>query len=246
VLLVTPFCVFPPRHGGARRIDGLLRELRRDFDIVLVTDEAALYDARSFAYFDGLHAVHFVQRPTDANGGGAVDLGQRLRTHCHPSLVDAVKAALQRYRPDLVQIEHVELASLSRLRLPSQRWILGLHDAFAATDFNDRTEGDRLEQSVMQSYDAVTVCSAEDQAMISHPRVVRIPNGSAVFAAYTPSTSFQLLFLGPFRYAQNLEGIRQFLSQAYPAIKTAVPAARLLILGGEQAPARIAGDAVFN
>ena len=246
VLLVTPFCVFPPRHGGARRIDGLLRELRRDFDIVLVTDEAALYDARSFAYFDGLHAVHFVQRPTDANGGGAVDLGQRVRTHCHPSLVDAVKAALQRYRPDLVQIEHVELATLSRLRLPSQRWILGLHDAFAATDFNDRTEGERLEQSVMQSYDAVTVCSAEDQAMISHPRVVRIPNGSAVFAAYTPSTSFQLLFLGPFRYAQNLEGIRQFLSQAYPAIKAVVPAARLLILGGEQATARIAGDAVFS
>jgi GT2 family glycosyltransferase/glycosyltransferase involved in cell wall biosynthesis len=247
VLLVTPFCVFPPRHGGARRIDGLLREMRRDFDIVLVTDEAALYDARSFAYFDGLHAVHFVQRPMDPNRGGATDLGQRLRAHCHPSLVDAVQAALRRYRPDLVQIEYVELASLSRLRLPSQRWILGLHDAFAATDFNDRTEGDRLEQSVMHSYDAVTVCSAEDQAMISHPRVVNVPNGSAaVSSVYAPSTSFQLLFLGPFRYAQNLEGIRNFLSQAYPAIKAAVPPTRLLILGGEQAPARIAGDAVFS
>jgi GT2 family glycosyltransferase/glycosyltransferase involved in cell wall biosynthesis len=246
VLIVTPFCVFPPRHGGARRIDGLLRELRRDFEIVLVTDEAALYDARSLAYFDGLHAVHFVQRPKDANGGSAADLGQRLRTHCHVSLVDAVEAALQRYRPDLVQIEHVELASLSRLRLPSQRWILGLHDAFSAADFNDRTEGDRLQQSVMKSYDAVTVCSAEDQAMISHPRVVNVPNGSAaVSASYTPSMSFQLLFLGPFRYAQNLEGIRQFLSQAYPAIKAAEPAARLLILGGERAPARISGDAVF-
>ncbi|HWZ70479.1 MAG TPA: glycosyltransferase [Casimicrobiaceae bacterium] len=246
VLLVTPFCVFPPRHGGARRIDGLLRELRRDFDIVLVTDEAALYDARSFAYFDGLHAVHFVQRPMETNRGGAADLGQRLRAHCHPSLVDAVQAALRRYRPDLVQIEYVELASLSRLRLPSQRWILGLHDAFAATDFNDRAEGDRLEQSVVQSYDAVTVCSAEDQAMISHPRVVTVRNGSAAAStAYTPSMSFQLLFLGPFRYVQNLQGIRQFLSQAYPAIKAAEPAARLLILGGEQAPARIAGDAVF-
>jgi len=245
VLFVTPFCVFPPRHGGARRIDGLLRELRRDFEIVLVTDEAALYDARSFAYFDGLHAVHFVQRPKDVNGGGTADLGQRLRIHCHPSLVDAVEAALQRYRPDLVQVEHVELASLSRLRLPSQRWILGLHDAFSTVDFIDGTEGHRLQQFVIQSYDAVTVCSAEDEAMISHPRVVRVPNGSAVSTTHTPSTSFQLLFLGPFRYAQNLEGIRQFLSQAYPAIKAAVPAAGLLIVGGEQAPAHIAGDAVF-
>ena len=247
VLFVTPFCVFPPRHGGARRIDGLLRELRRDFDIVLITDEAALYDARSFAFYDGLHAVHFVQRPKDANGGGAADLGQRLRTHSHPSLVDAVQSALQRYRPDLVQIEHVELADLSRLRLPSQRWILGLHDAFSAKDFGDRAECDRLQQRVIQSYDAVTVCSAEDQAMISHPRVVTVPNGAAAASAvYTASVSSQMLFLGPFRYAQNLEGIRLFLCHAYPAIKAAVPAASLLILGGDQAPARIAGDAAFS
>ena len=247
VLFVSPFCVFPPRHGGARRIDGLLRELRRDFDIVLVTDEAALYDARSFAFFDGLHAAHFVQRPRESNSGDGANLGQRLRSHCHPALVDAVQTALRRYRPDLVQIEHVELAELSRLRLPSQRWILGLHDAFSAADFKDRAEGDRLRQSVMQGYDAITVCSAEDEAMISHPRVVNVPNGwTPVSAAHTPSTSFQLLFLGPFRYAQNLECIRHFLSQAYPAIKAAVPATRLLILGGEQAPARVAGDAVFS
>jgi len=247
VLFVTPFCVFPPRHGGARRIDALLRELRRDFDIVLVTDEAALHDARSFAYFDGLHAVHFVQRPVESNGGGGANLGQRIRSHCHPPLVDAVQTALRRYRPDLVQIEHVELAPLSRLRFPSQRWVLGLHDAFSAADFNDRADGDRLQQSVIQGYDAITVCSAEDQTMISHPRVVNVPNGwTPVSASYTPSTSLQLLFLGPFRYAQNLEGIRHFLSQAYPAIRAAVPAIRLLILGGEQAPARIAGDAVFS
>jgi GT2 family glycosyltransferase len=246
LLVVTPFCVFPPRHGGARRIEGLLRELRRDFDIVLITDEAALYDARSFAFYDGLHAVHFVQRPRDANRGAPADLGERLRSHVHPSLVDAVQNALRRYRPDLVQIEHVELADLSRLRLPSQRWILGLHDAFTAKDFSDRAEGDRLQQQVIESYDAVTVCSAEDLAMISHPHVVSVPNGSApASAAYTPSASFQMLFLGPFRYTQNLEGIRRFLTQAYPAIKAAVPEASVLILGGDQAPARVADDGAF-
>jgi GT2 family glycosyltransferase/glycosyltransferase involved in cell wall biosynthesis len=247
VMFVTPFCVFPPRHGGARRIDGLLRELRREYDIILVTDEAALYDARSLAFFDGLHAVHFVQRPKDATLGAAIDLGGRLRAHCHPSLVEAVEAALRRYQPDLVQIEHIELASLNRLRLPSQRWILGLHDAFLASDFHDCAEGERLQLNIMQGYDAVTVCSAEDAAMISHQRVASIPNASSrSSAAHTPSTSFQILFLGPFRYAQNLDGIRNFLSLAYPAIKAAVPAACLLILGGDQAPARVAGDALFS
>jgi GT2 family glycosyltransferase/glycosyltransferase involved in cell wall biosynthesis len=247
VMVVTPFCVFPPQHGGARRIEGLLRELRREYDIVLVTDEAALYDARSLAFFDGLHAVHFVQRPKDAAPGAEVDLGARIRAHCHPSLVEAVQTALRRYQPDLVQIEHVELASLSRLRLPSQRWILGLHDAFVASDFHDRDEGERLQRNIMQDYDAVTVCSAEDAAMISHRRVASIPNASSpVSVAHVPSTAFQLLFIGPFRYAQNLDGIRSFLRLAYPAIKAAVPAARLLILGGEQALARVAHDTLFS
>ena len=246
-MFVTPFCVFPPRHGGARRIEGLLRELRREYDIVLVTDEAALYDARSLAFFDGLHAVHFVQRPKDTTSGAAVDLGERLRTHYHPSLVEAVEAALRRCQPDLIQVEHVELASLSRLRLPSQRWILGLHDAFLASDFHDRAEGERLRLNIMRDYDAVTVCSAEDAAMISHPRVASIPNASSPApATHAPSTPFQLLFLGPFRYIQNLDGIRNFLSLAYPAIKAAVPQARLLILGGDQAPARVAGDPLFS
>ncbi len=247
VLFVTPFCVFPPRHGGARRIDGLLRELRRDFDVVLVSDEAVIYDARSFAYFDRLHAVHFVQRPKDPSDGATGDLAQRLRDHCHTSLIDAVRTAMARYHPDLVQVEHVELADLSRLRLPSQRWVLGLHDAFAVADFRDRTEGALLQQRITDGYDAVTVCSAEDRALISHPRIVSVPNGSAPSSfAYTPSASSQMLFAGPFRYTQNLDGIRRFLIDAYPVIKSAVPAATLVILGGDHGPERVAGDAVFS
>jgi GT2 family glycosyltransferase len=246
VLFVTPFCVFPPRHGGARRIDGLLRELRQDFDVVLITDEAAIYDARSFAFFDRLYAVHLVQRPGDSNAGAAIDLGQRLRQHCHPALVEAVQSALRRYRPEVVQVEHFELADLARLRRPNQRWVLGLHDSFAARDFGNPAEGQQMQQRVNEMYDAVTVCSTEDRAMISHPLVVTVPNGVALPSiAYVPSTSFQLLFPGPFRYAQNLDGIRRFLTEAYPIIKESVPATRLLILGGEGAPKRIQGDPAF-
>jgi hypothetical protein len=41
LLLATPFAVYPPRHGGARRIAGLLAHLRQDYDVILVSDEAA-------------------------------------------------------------------------------------------------------------------------------------------------------------------------------------------------------------
>jgi glycosyltransferase involved in cell wall biosynthesis len=53
------------------------------------------------------------------------------------------------------------------------------------------------------------------------------------------------LFIGPFRYAQNLDGIRRFLRVAYPAIKLAVPSTRLVVLGGDGAAQAIEGDAAF-
>jgi GT2 family glycosyltransferase/glycosyltransferase involved in cell wall biosynthesis len=246
LLLVTPFCIFPPRHGGARRIEGLLQRLRAEFAIVLVTDEASLYDARSFQHFDGLHAVVLVQRPDGAGKRTGVGLADRMHAHCHRDLTDAVRHALGRYHPDLVQVEHVELAELSALRAPGQRWVLGLHDAYDPGDFSDPDAAARFQEHVLESYDAITVCSAEDQAMIAHPRTVCVPNGTSVVAEeHQPSTSAQLLFMGPFRYAQNLEGIRRFLRVAYPAIKAAVPGARLLVLGGDGAPQAVAGDSAF-
>jgi glycosyltransferase involved in cell wall biosynthesis len=246
VLVVTPFCVFPPRHGGARRVEGLLQRLRDEFDIVLLSDEGSLYDARSFTYFDGLRAVKLVQRRECGALSGDADLEKRIELHCHETMVRALQTALSDYRPQLVQIEHVELAALSRLRMPGQKWVLALHDAFVTSDFRDSQAASRFNQHLVESYDAVTVCSPEDQTLIAHPRAICVPNGASIeVSEHAPSDSAQLLFMGPFRYAQNLQGIRRFLRVAYPQIKAAVPSARLLVLAGDRAEQSIAGDAAF-
>ena len=233
LLVVTPFAAFPPRHGGARRVAELLRLLRNAFDIALVTDEAALYDARSFAYFSGLCAIHLVQR-VELASAAAQTLQQRMQAHCHPALVAAVLEALRSHRPDLVAVEHAELAELVRLRTPDARWILDLHDAYGPADFAERAEAARFSE-LLREYDALTVCSDEDGAMLEHPRIVCIPNGSSMAdSEYRPSASQQLLFIGPFRYGPNREGIVRFLREAWPAIRAAVPAASVLILGGDE------------
>jgi GT2 family glycosyltransferase/glycosyltransferase involved in cell wall biosynthesis len=246
VLVVTPFCVFPPRHGGARRVEGLLQRLRHEFDIVVLSDEASLYDARSFAYFDGLQAVKLVQRRECGPLTGDADLEKRIELHCHETMIGALQKTLAEYRPDVVQIEHVELAALSRLRMPGQKWVLALHDAFVASDFRDSRAASRLNQHLSDSYDAVTVCSPEDRRLIGHPRVICVPNGTSIeVSEHAPSASAQLLFMGPFRYVPNLQGIRRFLHVAYPQIKAAVPSACLLVLAGDRAEQAIAGDAAF-
>src|SRR5207237_10831089 len=124
----------------------------------------------------------------------------------------AVREALERYRPDLVQIEHAELLALSELRSDAQRWVLSLHDAI-----DEHSVGDAMERSAfrraLERFDAVVACSAEDARLVDHPRVVEIGNGAHFPPdGYHPSCGTQLLFLGPFRYARHLDGLRRCLS----------------------------------
>jgi glycosyltransferase involved in cell wall biosynthesis len=178
-------------------------------------------------------------------GRPTAPLDERIEAHCHEDLVRAVRQALLRYRPELVQIEHIELAALSGLRMPGQRWVLGLHDAYLPEDFSTPESARRWHDHLLTSYDAVTVCSPEDEALSAHPWTVCVPNGTSFAAVKSSPSSFQMLFMGPFRYAQNLHGIRRFLRTAYPQIKAAVPEASLQVLGGDGAPDAVASDELF-
>jgi hypothetical protein len=245
VLVVTPFAVFPPRHGGARRVAGLLAHLRRDHDVILVSDEASLYDARSFVHFDALYAVHLLQR-ADAAATASQALDARMQAHLHAPLVEAVREALARYRPGVVQVEHVELAGLVGLRGRGERWVLDLHDAYGDADFADAQAARRFARETLAAYDAVTVCSDEDAALVAHPRVFVVPNASSVEPeGYVPSAGASLLFMGPFRYAPNLAGMRRFLQDCYPSIRSAVPHVELVVLGGDEGPAMVVDDQAF-
>ncbi len=236
LLLVTPFAVFPPRHGGARRIAELVRCLCRDYDVVLVSDEADLYDARSFAWMDGLAAAYLVRRAGEERAPQNAPMDARMRVHAHPALAQTVAAAIARHRPAVVQIEHAELAGLVTARQPGERWVLSLHDACSTGEFSSPQAFQAFERDVVQRFDAVIVCSPEDGALVQHPRIACVPNGSSVrLGDYQPSQAARLLFIGPFRYAPNVRGIEAFVRDAYPRIRAAMPAVELIILGGDEA-----------
>ncbi len=236
LLLVTPFAVFPPRHGGARRIAELVRALSRDYAIVLVSDEADLYDARSFAWLDGLAAVYLVRRDGEERTRQNAPMDERMRVHAHAALMQTVAMAIAQHRPSVVQVEHAELAGLVAARRSGARWVLSLHDACTAADFSSPAAFAAFERDLVERFDAVIVCSPEDAALVQHRRVACVPNGSAVrLDDYTPSQAARLLFIGPFRYAPNALGIQAFARDAYPQIRAAIPGAELVVLGGDEA-----------
>jgi GT2 family glycosyltransferase/glycosyltransferase involved in cell wall biosynthesis len=255
VLLVTPFALFPPAHGGARRVAELTRRLGQDVDLILLSDERSLYGPASEAFFGAFRSVHIVEGRGDQKGEATLPWPQRLQRHVHPAMRAELERLIAVYDPDLVQVEFMELAALRPARPGRARWLLSLHDVYL-----DGGAHDAVQRRALKDFAAVTVCSAEDAALLnehgaSTPKRSRasplpqsasaqvrlIPNGAtARLEQYQPSPQApELLFMGPFRYAPNFHGIRAFLRLCWPAIRERFPDATLSILGGpESAPIR--------
>ncbi|UXI69698.1 glycosyltransferase [Tahibacter amnicola] len=245
VLVVSPFALFPPAHGGARRVAELVKRLHRDVDFILLSDERSLYSAESEPGLSMFLATHLVEGRGDRAGEAPLDLIQRLERHCWPHLKRELERLIALYDPDIVQIEFMELARLAELRRGRAKWLLALHDVYVRG--ND-TSFDEPQHAAIARYDAVTACSSEDATLLRHTHVALIGNGAVDRrgTANPSADSPHLLFMGPFRYAQNLGGIRAFLDQAWPTLKQRVPALSLTILGGAESAVVVAADARFR
>ncbi|HEX3462870.1 MAG TPA: SPASM domain-containing protein [Candidatus Elarobacter sp.] len=246
LLLASPYAVYPPAHGGAIRIAELLRTLAAKYRVVLLSDEERLYTPESTAHFAGLDAVHLVGgRPAER----AEDVGRRIPrilNHTHAGFRAELRRLLVSYEPEIVQIEYVELAAAVAERRNGAAWFLTLHDVLFTPE--TANEDDRFERGLLEKYDAAVVCSAEDAALVRGLRTEVVPNGTRLAAVpYVPSRgNTEILFAGPFRYTQNLEGIRAFLELVYPGLKRAVPQVRLVVLGGDGAPETARTMACFD
>lgn len=233
LLLVTPFAIHPPAHGGARRVVELARRLAGEYDVILLSDEASAYSEDSDAWSAGLASVHLVEGRGDQPGQAEQDLPTRLQRHVHERLRHEFQRLVAVYRPDVVQVEFMELAGLAALRSGDARWCLDLHDVYL-----DGGPDDALQRRLMDRYDVLCACSREDASQLADPRALLVPNGASDrLAAARASSGSDILFMGPFRYAPNREGIEAFLREAWPRLRARVPDATLTILGGSEAAA---------
>ena len=231
ILIVTPYAIYPPAHGGAMRLQKLIQLISPFFTIVLVTDEADEYTPSALNYFEPLSSIHMVAGRPDGIGVGMIE---RIRSHSHPALKTALRMLAVSRDPALVQIEFTELAGLIEARRNSVPWLLTLHEVWLSDRSESISSDERDESALVQKFDAIIACSEEDAQLIHHRSVHIVPNGADTYAKpYTPSPeSGPLLFIGPFRYGPNLLGIRKFLEDVYPRLLKSVPNLRLWVLGG--------------
>jgi GT2 family glycosyltransferase len=235
VLMISPFTMYPPAHGGAIRMCRLAEALAERYSVVLLSDEAEGFTAGPRALFGNLAAVHLV------GGRGVVEPGAgrvaRVEAHCHPRLRHELLRLIRSVRPDAVQVEFSELSGLGALRRGDARWLITLHDVTVGLD--GAPGDDAAEMESLSRFDGVFVCSAEDASLVPGLQPVVVPNGMDEMG-YVPSNegSRAILFAGPFRYRPNFEGIGDFVREVFPRLRSRVPGVELWILAGAGASER--------
>ncbi len=235
VLVVSPFRVLPPDHGGARRIHRLCAALAPRWRFLLLSDEAEGHRADAWAHAGPFEGVCLVGGREDGGAGRIA----RMASHGHAGLQAALDRLAAVHRPDLVQIEHMELAMLRPpAGIPA---LLSAHDVLLGAG----GPADEAEREALARFAAVITCSAEDAALLDPLPATVVPNGADARRPLPPSEGAGLLFAGPFRYAPNREGIAAFLGEVFPALRARLPSVTLTVLAGEDGPATVAGDPRF-
>ena len=247
LIVVTPYCIYPPAHGGAVRLCHLIRELSASYQVHLLSDEEILYTGKSTRYYASLASLHVAER-VEAPSPEPVRI-RRIKSHSHPALQEQLSHMITASAPAGVQIEFVELSQLIQARKKrKQPWILTLHDVLLSASPEHYSAADRYEWHWIQQYDAVVTVVEEEAKLVPAHIVSVVPNATvAEPERYVSSEGAHgLLFMGPFRYRPNMEGIKLFLERVFPRLRKDFSNLELWILGGSEALDLTADSPLFQ
>jgi glycosyltransferase involved in cell wall biosynthesis len=230
VLIASPYLPFPLSHGGAVRMYNLMRRAAEEFDLILLafterpeTPARELLGICMEAWLvqrAGSHALPSTGRP---------DVVEEFSSDAFRG---ALRLALRRWRPDIVQLEFTQMAQYAADCAPA-RTILVEHDITFDLysqllslsedwDLRRQTELWRdFETAAWRNMTCVVAMSEKDRAMIRAPRVAALPNGVDL-ERFRPSAREpeprRLLFIGSFAHLPNLLAAAFFLGEVWPAL----------------------------
>lgn len=236
-VLISPFAILPPTHGGARRILELARACSESVDWILLQDEAATPADPATdddACFRQIHSIP--HRPESGNS-----LEQRWAAHAHPGMRNSLDWLLATHAPGVLLFEHVECIGLIESLPQGTPFMWTLHDAGRDLPANARV---RVQRGIDRAQ-ALVVTVREDLGFWHHPRQIVIANAARISAPSSesatdaPRDAELLLMVAPLRYPPNLAGLEQFLQDCWPKLKHARPALQLRILAGNCHPSSL-------
>jgi GT2 family glycosyltransferase/glycosyltransferase involved in cell wall biosynthesis len=236
IIIASPYLPFPLSHGGAVRIYNLMKRAAPDWDLVLLAfaDELSTPPEELLAI---CVEVILVRRRGSHYRRDTV-LPDVVEEFASEAFRACLKQTVQRWKPDLVQLEFTQMAQYADACQPAKT-ILVEHDitfdlqqqllATSPEIGASRLELEKqlgkwkaFETAAWKTVDCVVAMSPRDEGMVSGARRgVCLPNGvdSERFrpSGDTPMPR-RLLFIGSFAHLPNLLALEFFLSEVWPLL----------------------------
>lgn len=244
-------------HDGSwvlfRRLEAMARRHRVTlFSFVDDEDEQAMAEPLRGL---GIEVVTMVRQRNRLPGNLHHHVPHRLqRDYSAPAMRAAVRRMLEGTDHDLVQVEYVEMAHLVAAEPRVQPRLYVCHESLALAAERDRlgqrglrsrllagfraTQAQRYERSICRVFDRVVALSAVDagvvRAMVDVPVDV-IPSGISVppdaMAIAAPDGTAQLVFVGYFKHAPNVDAAQWLVRDILPLVRQEVAGARIRLVG---------------
>jgi len=256
VLVVSPYSPAPAVHGGAVRMQSLIREMSRRCDVTLIS----FADTEAETRTENLSLLRELCRdvvllPRSGHGDGGWLEPSKTRGFHAFAMHEQVEYWLDRRRFDVVQVEYTHMAHYLPPRCPGLLRVLVEHDVtFVAQRramelapslprklalWYDGLRTLRHEVAAVESADMVLTMSDDDRAALARfvdpAPLVTVPNGVSCSdfpyrddAEEEPAT---VLFVGFFRHEPNVEAVTWFARDVLPLVRARVPGVRFRVVG---------------
>ena len=255
VLLVSPYPIEPPTHGGAVFMKQAVEGLARLCELHLLCLIERESDREAHASLAAACAsAEFVVHDPRGRRGSPFLWPHSARAYWSPDLQWRIHRTVLLRRIDVVQLEYAQLASygesyrqlvccLFEHDLHFQavgRTVLRSGPLGAAGRGYEYLRALRFELRALPAFDAVQVCSEAQgrtlRAFLGEgPSVLHGVRGAIAVDTYPfwpgGRESGTVLFVGNFRHPPNLEALHFLRVRVMPRVQHAVPRARLVVVG---------------
>src|SRR5665213_506093 len=223
VAVLTPYFPYPLSHGGAVRMFNLLREMAREFDLVLYAfTEENVSDADLAPVLEFVARVLLVEKPRYREPRWSTLSPPEVGEYRSPEMTRLLTSR----DTDLLQTEYTYLASYGGDILVEHDVTFDLYAQILKRKPTLAARWDwwrwqRFESRAVARFRRVVVMSEKDREMlgVAHARVIE--NGVDVgrFQPQPETLGRRLLFIGSFRHFPNIVAFRFLTEQVLPLVR---------------------------
>ena len=268
VLMVSPYFIVPPAHGGAVFMLQTLRELAKtcDVHVIALLDHSDQIPANE-ELLEFVKSVEFLVRMKGEAGATFSILPHGVTEYANPDLAWMIQRTIYTERVDVLQLEYTNmgqyLASFGRVVNA-----LFEHDIYfqsigrsleytpgVAARLKARLEylrALRFELRMLERCDHIQACTPANRDYLAGflPKIAGRIQAGLRAGIDTSRYEFRtggrepltMLFLGSFRHTPNQVALDWFAGHVMPAILKEQPRAKLLVVGSDPPPAHHYGD----